>query len=784
MFKNYLKIALKNMYRNKLVSIINIVGLSVGMAATILLMLYVIHELSYDRFHENPERIYRVVAKATLPDGKEMVGPISNSQVMTVLTEVPEITAACKLMGRNWDITYNNVKYIHNKMFWTDTAFFKVFSFPVLEGDVNKALLLPNSIVLTRSVAKKIFGDESPINKFVQIGDEEHKITAVIEDVPKNSHFTFEVLASFTSKVMRERGQGFSFSTYFRINDNSNIQSALENAENACKNIYKNFEEQGIIIESFFQPLLDIHLHSDYQFDIGTHGRISYIYIFSSLAAFILLIAIINFVNLSTAKSENRAKDIGMRKVVGASRLSLIGQFIGESVIITLISMIFTAILVNLFAGRFSQLMNREISVDYLNNFGLLLGFIALAIFVGIIAGAYPAFYLAKFDPVKTLKGRLSTGKKDWLRITSVIVQFSITVFMITCLIILYRQVNYMKYKELGFNDEQVITFSLGGKANDSFDTFKSQLVNYSGIESVTMSTNVPGRGSGNRLAYLEGTNKEASTLVGYNRVRDDYIKTYGMKIIFGRDFDKEIKTDDESIIINEAALKVFGLNLESAIGKNLIIGEDKQVIIGVLKDYHYKSLHSQIEPMTLTRRSGGFFWTSVKIKPYDVQETLDYIKKTARNYDPDHDFGFIFIDDEFRSMYQAEESNNQLILLAGLLAILLSALGLFALTSHIVTKRTKEIGIRKVLGASESGIVVLLSNKFIRWVLIASVIAWPASYYAMNQWLQNFAYKIDIGFWTFILAGVAALIIALATVSYQTGKAARENPVESLKYE
>ncbi|MFP4023032.1 MAG: ABC transporter permease [Thiohalospira sp.] len=788
MIKNYIKVALRNLSRNKIYSLINIVGLSVGLAATILLFLYVRFELSYDKYFNEQEKIFRVISHSSRSGEQEIHMPITLYEIPNVaMDEVPEVEYATRLSSfvENEVKVKNESKGFYTRVL-TDSCFFRIFSFKSVAGNLEQALVEPYSVVLTKESAEKIYGHTDVVGEPIHVYGADMTVKAVMENIPENTHLKFDVLVSInTSDEESMRVQGNNFHVYVKFNQlvTSDIKTKTEKA--FADYVNEMFKEFKIEYTHELQPLSDVHLYSEkLKYEYAEMGSIQYIYIFSILAAFILVIAVFNYVNLFTSKSETRAKEVGIRKVSGASKRSLVNQFIGESVIITFIAFLIAMLLVESFLPGFSNLVSRKIEISYINNFYLLLLFFSVSLFVGVLSGLYPSFYISHFSSVDILKGTFNGKRKNKiLNVLLVIVQFSIAIALISSLLVLYSQVNYMKNKRLGFDKEQIVYFSnLSRKVYSNYESIKNELKSNPDIVSVTASQSVPGRGRSGMNIRLPDWPLEEAIPVNENRVQDDYVKTMGFEIIEGSDFSDKLASDSAAFILNEAAARL--LNLDKPIGKEIFVWLHKGRIKGIVKDFHYTSMHSEIEPLVFSHYWRGFQIISIKLKARRIQEGLSHAQAVFKNFDPDYTQKYTFLDEQFAQMYQNEEKSNQLIFVASLLAIIISVLGLLALTSFVVSRRTKEIGIRKALGSNVRLVLMLLNKDILKWVLISSVIGIPASYYFMKNWLENFAYRIELNIWFFVVALIIALVIASLTITVQSFKTASKNPTDSLRYE
>ena len=795
MFKNYLTIAVRNLVRHKVYSLINLSGLAIGMACCILIMLYVQYEFSYDRYHENVEQIYRVIGEGKIGDeisqGAQMPGPLAPA----LLNDFPEIISATRIKNvENVLISYGEKRFYEERAFFADPSIFEVFSFALIKGNPKTALQPPYSIVITEEMAKKYFGDDDPMGKIISYDNRyDFKITGVLQNIPDNSHFKFDFLASLAcandlfGNGYLEDWLNWGIYTYVLVrNDFSPAELSQQFPEFVKKYLgegWATYFQQQLHL----QPLKRIHLHSNLWGEIEPNSNINYIYLFSAIAFVILLIACINYINLSTARSATRAKEVGMRKAVGANRLQLAKQFLGESIFLSFIALLLAVALVELFLPAFSSLMDRKLVVNYYGNRLLLPGLIGIALFVGIVSGSYPAFFLSAFQPLGMLRKTLKTGLgHSKPRRILVVLQFVISIVLIIATMIIYSQLNYVRTKKLGFNKEQVVVIPIrDNTVRQRYESVKTELLQNSSITGATAASYLPGGIKWIQSFWWEGIQDDDDNTMAFDCVDHDFIETFEIELAAGRDFSKDFITDaKEAYILNEAAVRKTGW--DSPIGKKFsaITRNDEGSVIGVVKDFHFKSLHKKIEPLVLYIKPESFNYLSVRIRPSNISGTLDFIKERWNEFSPNRPFEYFFFDEYFDRLYKAEEKLGKIFGSFSLLAIFIACLGLFGLASFATEQRTKEIGIRKVLGASISGIVLLLSKDFTKLVIVSNLIAWPIAYWAMSRWLQDFAYRINIGLGTFLLAGAIALVIALLTVSLQAIKAALANPVEALRYE
>jgi putative ABC transport system permease protein len=801
MLQNYLKVALRNFRRHKGYSFINIFGLALGMAVCILILLWVKDELSFDRFHEKADRIHRVTMDANVGGNRVYAPVIMTPAAPAMVQEFPEVTAAARLGSPNRrSVQYETEIFLEDGVGYTENAFFEIFTFPFVLGDPKTALDTAYSVVITESTAKKYFGEEESLGKVLKIGgDRDFTVTGIVADPPKNSHIDFHMLCSLET-VLEEEPQArknwfdIQFYTYILAAENTDYKELEAKLPPLVDtHLGKVLKAMGGSFKLELQPLTSIHLHSGFERDIAGHGNITYVYLFCGIALFVLLIAGINFVNLSTARSGKRVQEVGMRKTLGAVRGRLIGQFLGESVLYSFLALFIGILLVKLALPAFRSVVNRELSLNFLEMPWLAPLFIVIALLVGVLAGGYPAFFLSSFSPIRMLRGKLSSKASNRnFRRALVVVQFAISIALIICTLIVYQQIQFMKTKQLGFNKEHVVIIpGIDKRIQESYAGIRSQILAIPGVLDVGASSYVPGRGRIVGGFIPEGLADGQNMTMDQLDVDFDYLPTMGIEMAAGRNFSSEMTTDPtETVLINETAARKIGW--EDPVGKNFIFQAEQgksgetftMRVIGVTKDFHMASLRQKIEPMIIfcTTRNLNVF--SVRIAPENITGTMKLIESKWGEIAPNRPFDFLFLDESFDSQYRAEERVRSITLYFSFLAVFIGCLGLFGMASFTAEQRTKEIGIRKILGASVTGIVRLISREFIVLVLLSNVIAWPAAYYFLNQWLQSFAYRMQISWATFLLAGVVAVMIAVLTVSYQALKAALANPVDSLRYE
>ncbi len=787
MLRNYLKIAYRSLKRNKGYTFINIGGLAASIAVCLLIVLYVQHELSYDDFHEKTERIYRVVSQDTAGARSAITQPPMGP---ALVRDFPEVERAVRLYGRGKTLVCHEQQCFYEEAgMYADPSIFQVFTFPFIQGNPSTALGAPDAVVLTASTAHKYFGDENPMGQTLTLGEDDvHVVTGVVQDVPAGSHFTFDFLTPlpgtlFGGVPLDEWNRVSAFATYVLLQENSS-PAALEEKLPAFAETYMG-EEMAGRQDFMLQPLEEIYL-SDVAASVGTTGEVRYLYIFSAIAALVLLIACINYMNLATARAAERAREVGVRKVAGATRWQVTRQFLGESVLLCVVALVGALVLAALLLPAFNALIDQSLAIDYVQDAALLSGFAGVVVLVGLLAGSYPALFLSAFQPARVLKGRGGGARSgETFRKGLVVFQFAVSVALIIGTVVIYQQLQYMQTKKLGFNEEQVVVIPLESEdLQDSYPTLERELQQLPAVTGVTGASTAPTRGFAGIYTQPEGM--EERGLVHFVKVDYDFIETLGITIVRRRGLSETRAMNiDNAVVINEAAAREFGWAepLGRRIPFPLYTGEDRRVV-GMVKDFHYASLREEIAPLMLVAESESADYVMVRIRTADVPAALGVIEATYEEFTSVYPFTFSFLDEDYDALYRTERRIGQVIGAFTGFAIVIACLGLFGLAAYAAERRTKEIGIRKVLGASVPHIVVLLSKDFLKLVGIAFVIAAPLAYYAMSRWLEDFAYRIDLGVGVFVLAGALALGIALATVSYQAIRAALANPVEALRSE
>ncbi len=796
MFRNYLITALRNLRKYKGFSFINLLGLAIGMACCILILLYVRDELSYDRYHENADRIYRVTREWFNEDGTSSLhlGHVAPPIAPLLLNDFPDIQEAVRIQSPGRMLcSHEDKHFMEEDIIFAEENIFSVFSFELLTGDPETALRDPFTLVITEAAARKYFGDKDPLGQTLKFENRiDAKVTGIVRAAPTNSHFHFEIIGSLASFKQMYGQREFenwgsnNYATYLLLPPGYDIgRLKAQIPDFLDRHRGEDYHKSNTL---HFQRLTDIHLTSHLDSEIEPNSSIVYVYIFSAIALFVLLIACINFMNLSTARSSIRAREVGMRKVVGAQKSHLIRQFLSESLVLAFLALILAVIMVVIVLPAFGRFVERDLSLSFVQRPELFLGLLLIAVFVGLLAGSYPAFILSSFRPVQVLKGaRGPAGRDSLFRTALVVFQFSISIILIISVAVVYQQLRYSRSKGLGFNQEQVVVLPTSSTIQQRFESLRTQLLAHPGIVSVAAARRVPsGRlldSSGARV--ISGTGERPVNFrIAFVRVSHDFIPTFQMEMAAGRNFSREFPTDlKEAFILNEAAVSKLGWAPEEAVGLSFGYGSRTGKIIGVVRDFHFESLHQEIAPIVFYLQP-DYRHVVVRVRADDIPGTMAFLKERWDELRPNYPFDYFFIDENFDSLYRTEEKLGQVFGVFSLLAVFIACLGLFGLASFTAERRIKEIGIRKVLGAPAAGIVLLLSRDFMKWVLAANLIAWPVAYYAMTQWLQNFAYRTDIPFGLFLLAGALALAIALLTVSYQTLKAALGNPADALRYE
>ena len=780
MLTNYIKTALRNILRNKGFSFINIFGLAIGVALFTLIMLFVQHEYSYDQFHENKDQIYR------LETGQwGVLGPAFGTDLKTNFPEVDN-TVRIDARERNPIVKIGDNRFHLEHMILADPSLFEVFTFPLIQGDPATLLNDPLSIVLTESTAGRLFGESNPIGETVNLFNRwDLTVTGIMQDVER-SHIRINAVAPFeflvrltgTPEILQSRGD-WNFQTFALIKPGHDIQAL----EQKISDFYAAIFAQNTMQREFhLRPLTGIYFAADVVHEIGSlHGNKNFVHLFIAIAIFILIIAGINFINLTTAKGAVRAKEIGIRKTIGGHRRQLITQFLSESIIISFFAFAIAVVIIELMLPRFNYLLATDVTINYFGNPLLLFGLVCGVFIVGILAGLYPAFYLTSYDPASVMKGEVTKGKNAIrLRKALIVFQFSISIILIISTLVIHNQLEYMKTKDMGFEREHIVHIRLNRDIWSQWPVFENALISHPHINTVSRGNAIPGY-----IGWQESWKvDEEFRQFTFLPVDPDYIDILGLEMIRGRNFSWDREADKkDTYILNESAVTYLGF--DDPVGKEFYLepyGTTR--IIGIVKDFHFQSLHSPIGPLVLTWRESALSQAMIRISGRDISGVLGFIRETWNDFSPEYPFEYHFLDDSLNRLYQFEERFGNIFLSFAILALCIACLGLFGLASYMTQQKTKEIGVRKVLGSSVSQIVLLLTKEFTRWVLIANIIAWPVAYFGMNRWLVNFAYRVDVQVSIFLASAIIALLIAVITVGYQTVKAAMANPVESLRYE
>lgn len=794
MLKNYLKIIIRNIKRSKWYSLLNVSGLAIGIAVTALIMLYVQYEWEYDRFFPNSDRIYRVIQRqpGNVFMGTDYFAVTPEPLGMAMKSEFPEIDKEVTLSGWNDVITVGDKNHFDEHVLYAIAPnFFEIFSYHFIEGDPNTALSQLNTVVLSEDVAKKFFGSESPVGKTINAGSKKiWTVTGVFHSMPVNSQFSkYGMIISFNTyktsvdKDMFQWGNS-SWYTYLLLKkgiDPEKLQAKFPSVVNKYFTGSRRAENPR---QYFLQRLTDIHLFNKANFELGEGGDIKIVLVLIALAFVILAIACINYTNLSTARASLRAREVGVRKVVGAKKSQLVAQFIGESIMLSISAGLLSLVLVELFLPSFFQLTGADIGNKSLLQPSFIISFLMIIIIVGLLSGAYPAFVLSKFQPARVLKGDKVKGDRPSLRRVLVVIQFTASIALIACTLVILSQMNFIRTKDMGYNRNNVLVLPLNdGSVIDHLNVMKQELSQYSSIVSVTTCSHLPINVTSETVVELPGKAGK-SEVPSYQLYTDyDFLKTFNIPIVEGRNFSSKISTDSSSaIIINQSLEKALGWN--HSVGKILNINDSKYNVVGVMKDFNLHSVRHKIQPLFIGLFNPWNQYLCIRIQSKDIPSKIAHIKSVWNHFANQRSFKYTFLDADFNAMYNAEERLSKIVSYSSGLAILIACLGLLGLVSFIVEQRRKEIGIRKVLGASITDVVQMLSMQFLQLVIIANIIAWPAAYYLMHEWLNGFVYKINLQLWPFIIAGAAALLIVIATVSSLALKAANTNPSNTLRYE
>jgi len=806
MFNNLIKHSIRSFKRQRAYIVINVLGLSIGIACSLLIALFVISEASFDNFNVKKERVFRIILNGKI--GGQEVTVFASPAVMgpTIVKEFPEIEDFLRLSGRGPTVVeYNDQQFTEDHLIEADSSFFNFFSIPVLKGDPDNLLNAPRKVVLSESTAKKIFGDENPIDKPLKIGSDSvrYTVSGVMGDVPGNSHFEASMISSLMTnpRINNPVWLSNNFSTYLLLKPNTDYKTVDSKFIELLRKYVgpevqkymgismDDFISQGNKYRYYLQNLTDIHLDPSIQQEFKAASDPKFLIIFGSVAILIVLIAAINFMNLSTAQASRRAKEVGIKKISGSTRGMLISQFLSESFILSLVALVFALIVIKITLPYFNNLLSANLTLSLFHHWYTIPVLIMFALFVGFLAGSYPAFFLSSFNPYEVLKGSVKNNTNNGrLRRVLVVFQFAVSILLIIGTIIMYRQIDFMLRKDVGFNKEQLIVINRAEALGTKMKSFKDAVRNIPGVVNIASSTAVPGRSNNNNGYMIEGRKDETflmmTTWVDYN-----YLVTLGMTLASGRNFDESFTSDKEACLINETAVKDFGITDLDKV-RFMEPGDSSErdflPVIGVVKNFNFESLRNPIGPYMMKFQNDNMLWgyLTVRLSDRDISGTISAIESTWKEFVSNNPLQYYFMDEDFEQMYIQEKQNAQLAVIFAVLAVFIAGLGLFGLTSFTVEQRTKEIGVRKAMGSSIPGIFLVISKEVLILVSISAIIAWPIIYYLAGNWLENFYYRITPGFITFFGGLIIAIGTALLTISYRILKAARVNPAQSLKYE
>jgi putative ABC transport system permease protein len=799
MIRNYILTGLRNLVKHRFYSIINVTGLGLGIAASLLLVSWIIHELSYDRFYKDADRIYRASLEYSF-GGQTAKTSVSPTALLPSLQKnFGEVETGVRIYNpTSWSpyiVRNKDVVFQEDKFYYADSTFFEVFSFKILEGDPATALNKPNSVMLTTSTANKYFGSENPVGKTLEVNNNAYTVTGLLQDLPTNSIIELDFLASFSSLPQAKELIWWSanYETYVRLAPSTDIKALTEKTEALVKKeIASELTNAGDYVRYNFLKLTDIYLKSDMSEWVKV-SDIKYIYIFGAVAFLVLLIACINYVNLATARASDRAKEVGIRKVVGAVRNQLFLQFTGESLIITFLSLAVAFLIVRLALPAFNDIAGKTFAASIIFSPWFVFISVMLAVFIALVAGAYPALAITSFKPVSVLKGSFKTSRKGiWLRQGLVVFQFCISTVLVIGTLVVVKQLDYLQQKKLGYNKENTLVVPADKRTKEVFDQFRTELLRTGVALNVGRSTESPTSIAGGYSINIEGGSSGPGMIVTATSVDEEFIPTLGMELVAGRNFtEAEIRkaasdttSSSYSFILNESATKELGIEVEKAIGMRINMNGRKGEIIGIVKDFHFAPLHKKIGPLVLFDEADIFNNIFIKIGGGDVMKSISQVKTIYSGLVSHRPFEYDFIDQQYASMYDNEQRMGKINIVFSALAIAIACLGLLGLVSFSAAQKTKEIGIRKVLGASSSSIVMLITKDFTRLVVLALVLGFPIAYWIMDKWLSDFAYKTDIGIWPVLISSLLCIAIAFGTASYQAIRAALINPADTLRNE
>jgi putative ABC transport system permease protein len=789
MLKNLIKTAFRHILKHLGYSLLNILGLTLGISSALFLVIYVTDEVSYDRFHENADRIYRVSSKITEPDDQFTWNVAQIPFGPQVVHDYPEVQSFVRFINMPRALyKYEDKEFNEERFYYADSTLFDIFTYKVLKGEVKSALRDPKKIILTEKIAVRYFGNADPIGKTLTSGTDTYEVTGVIEDVPFNSHFRFEALAA-RNNLPKQLGTwgNFGVFTYLLFPEGMDVKAFETKMQGMYEPYMKPiFGPVNIKIQYILEPITKIHLYSTNAGEPEPTGSITYVYIFAIVALFLVLIAAMNYMNLATARSARRAREVGLRKVVGSRRGPLIMQFLSESMIFTVVSLLLSIVVLIVLLPKFNLLAGKSFDLHVISSPAVVLSLIGIIFVVGLFGGSYPAFFLSRFSPVTVLKGEITQGSAGSLfRKILVVIQFTASVVMIICTLVVFRQLNYLKTMDQGFDQKNVISLQLNGNMNRKYDVLKQLLLGNQNIKYVTATDTPIGEGSGKLLFNVETDQGMSQRGVNYAVVDHDFIETLGIKMASGRDFQQDMPSDTlTGVIVNETFVK--RMNWAEPIGKKVELGDERTLrarVIGVMKDYHQTGMYNQIESLLLAYRTRNDN-VYIKLSGADMKSTLSFIENKWKETFPDQPYTFTFLSERFNRQFEADEKRGLIFTLFTVLAILIACLGLFGLASYMVEQRTREIGIRKVFGADEAVILKLIAKDFLILVSIGIVIAIPVAYYFMSNWLENYVYRTSVSIPLLLFAAILTIAITFLTIGYKAYQASVMNPARSIKTE
>ncbi len=789
MFKNYLKVVLRNFKRNPIFNLISVISLTIGIVCCLLIILYISHELSYDRFHENGKWIYRVAMASFSSEGTEKTGNTTAAVGPSFLEEIPEVEQMARLRyPEGGYYQYNGKQFYDRAIIYADSSLLQLFSFTLVSGNPETILRDPYSVVLTEETANRIFGDRNPVGEQLVLNGDNYMVTGIIKSPPIKSHIRFSSIISFStlyedSRFYMDWNGGWQYFTYIKLHEGASLERLEERMPDFMyRHINHLYEQVGSRLEPIFQPLFSIHMNGEIGDGFGPGGNKIALLVYSAIALFILVIASINFMNLSTARATARAKEVGIRKVVGAFRRKIIWQFLSESIFLSVFGLFLAMILIEIILPGFNTMIGRELILYSLSNWKIFILLPVLVVIVGLISGSYPSFYTSAFQPTQIIKGNTAQSPgSPGVRNILVLIQFIISTVLIISTLVIYFQIGYMKDKDVGYDKKNIVVIPMIEEGTRSkYQVIKTELSAIPEISGISASSDYPGHQITSNGYLPEGYDE--SMMINVFDVDYDFLETYGLEVVQGRGFSEEFPSDKNDYVINEKLAEVLGW--KEPVGKIIKRGSDHKVI-GVVKDFNFTTLHEEIKPLIFSMNPYmGYRYLSLSLSETRSRESIESIRIIWENLFPGSEFRYIFLEDEFQSVYRAEIRFGETLFYFSILAILIACMGLFGLASYTTLQRTKEIGIRKVMGASSGRIIKLFTYNFSKWIILANLIAWPLAYFFMKKWLQNFNYRIDFPVWILIAVAVGISMVALLTISFHTIKVANTQPAQTLKYE